>query len=287
MHKLGDESSLGKRKTEVALLLWGLLLCLPTASKASEGELSGCPEVPTAEKEKRQLAGEWFSKAQALAKSAQYTEALSAFQCSIRMVEHPDTVFNAAQAAALNGDTAIALQLAERYLILAPDGEVAAEAEKMIAELKPTENVGAELVDSSPSENTVTVTTTEPPAESKPKPEQQKPQKTTPEPEPSAEPLTVAGYVSIGLGGAGLVAGAVLQGLASKAWSDGKNTDNYDEFVRYKYKLEGLQTGALVGLIAGGIVTGAGTIMELIARKGRGKKRVGIHPAGLGIYGRF
>ncbi len=242
-----------------------------------------------------------------------YDRAVAAFHCSILMVEHQDTLFNAAQAAKLSGDNEAALRFAERCLTLDPDGEVATEVEQMIAALKKEVATSAALT--KPSENAQssepsgraepkrTENASEPSGRAEPKrtedaiaapsgpskPATDPPANIAALPEKSdLGPLTIVGYVAVSAGGAALVVGAVLQGVSSKAWSDGKSTDNYGEFREYKDKMEGMQTGALVGFIAGGMVAVAGTVLILVNRKEKKEKvRLSATPAGFTLSGRF
>lgn len=270
----------------------------------------GCPDVPSSEGARRKLAGEWFGRAQNAAEKGQYAIAVEAFECSLRMVEHPDTVFNAAKAARLAGDPERAVAYAKKYLILAPEGAVAAEAANMIEELG--ESVSEEA-GSAESQGTTEPPTSKPPAET------QEPREsdvaaeggvsgpahedTTP-PEPAVDETApsgaearsegarsewfIAGTITLGAGATGLVVGAVMQGIASKAWADGKDTDSYEDFQKYQDKLSGFQTAALAGLIAGGIVAGAGVlILVLRERENRRTRPIVLYPSGVGISGRF
>jgi hypothetical protein len=278
--------------------LLSVLICLTAADwVTAEETATQCPDPPKIEKERRKLAGTWFAKAQAFAEAEQYGDAVTAFECSFRMVEHPDTVFNAARAARLGGDKAAAVRFARKYLELAPEGEVAGEAAKIIVELKDTVAGGAPAEPSAEETPEETAAPEETPpleapdrtaAESEtgaPSVLEEATQQTEEQP---ATGLAIAGYVSLAVGGAGLVVGAVLQGLTSKAWADGKDTNSYDEFKQYKNKMSGLQTGALAGLIAGGIVAGAGVVMVVMGRRDKKEQvKVGLSPAGVGVSGGF
>ncbi len=61
-----------------------------------------CPERPEDEDSRNTLAGVWFSKGAKLVEAENYAGAVLAFQCSIQMIEHASTVYNAATAAMLS-----------------------------------------------------------------------------------------------------------------------------------------------------------------------------------------
>ena len=104
-----------------------------------------------------------------------------------------------------------------------------------------------------------------------------------------ASPLTTAGYVTLSIGSTGIVVGAVMQGLASKSWADGNSAESYSDFENHRDRLKGYQTGALTGLIAGGIAAGAGIVMIVLGRRDTREGEVAVWPGPNGVlaWGRF
>ncbi len=274
-------------------LLWGF-----NAAPAWSDTLSECPEPPADESARRKLAGEWFATAQSFVEDERFPDAVRAFECSILMVEHPDTIFNAARAAKLAGDAAAAVRYAGLYLEKRPEGEVAEEARLIIEELgdsvKSPEPETPEPGDTPPEtpepEDHDVEAPEPPPVEAS---EQVSDAGTTvdqnpPPAKPQRPKLAIAGITALGVGGAGVVVGAVMQGLASNAWASGNSTTSYRDFKEYNRKMERFQTGALVGLIAGGVVAGAGLTMLLLQRGGETKQvALEVAPGGLIVSGRF
>lgn len=112
--------------------------------------------------------------------------------------------------------------------------------------------------------------------------------------------VRIAGYALLGIGGAGLLAGGVLAGLALRQSTDARNQEFVDEAERRQDDARRLALGADASLIAGGTVAAAGLIMVLttLRRKKDGTSddattRVEVAPyrdrrsAGLTVAGRF
>ncbi len=117
-----------------AFLVLVSLMMFVSGARAQQVSTS-CPDRPTDEDAARSMAGQWFSRGAELFKQGEHSEALEAFSCSLRMVAHRATIYNAAQAAMFSGDKKTALMLLERYLTVDPDSEKAEEVKKIMAEL--------------------------------------------------------------------------------------------------------------------------------------------------------
>lgn len=304
-------TGIGKRRFKMSLLLAAALSGIGSLSVCAVAQevSETCPSPPADAAEQRRIAGEWFARAQDYADAGQYLESAAAFECSSTLAPHPDTVFNAARAAKLGGDAKAAVEYAERYLEMAPEGDVAEEAKQMIAELSPKIVPEESTPEGESGPKTDPDATTEP--EDVPPPEEETGPDAPPE-EPSIEnvagtgtdapvvtetdppgkrkqsPVAIAGFAALGAGGVGIAVGAVMQGLASNAWAAGNATTSYAEFKSEDDKMKRYQTGALVGLIAGGVVAGAGIAMLLVGRdKAETPVTVGIAPRGVVVEGRF
>ena len=242
--------------------LVALLLSLNSVAFSQELDLN-CPERPADEESATALAGTWFSKGTRLAEEESYAEAFVAFNCSLRMVEHPDTVFNAGQAARLSDNRNMALTMFRRYLAMAPDGHLAAKAEKLIDEI---EREIEEEEQAARAEAEALRAARE--AAAKPEPEKAEPE-TAVEEEPGIDrgrALKTTGYISMGLGGAVLVTGALFHGLTLKAKSDAESTSSWADHKDYKSSMETRQVITIVGYAVGAVALGTG--ISLVALSG-------------------
>ncbi len=169
------------------------LMMFVSGARAQQVSAS-CPDRPTDEDAARSLAGQWFSRGAELFKQEKHSEALEAFSCSLRMVAHRATIYNAAQAAIFSGDKKTALILLTRYLSVDSDSEKAEEVKKIMVEL--TTELESENLQSETSPRVdETVDETEASAEKPPSPE--------PEAEKSGmgpAPFIVAAGISAALG---------------------------------------------------------------------------------------
>lgn len=237
-----------------------------------------CPEKPLDEESAVALAGIWFDRGIGLVDAGQDKEALAAFNCSMRMVEHPDTVFNAAQAARLAGESELSLRLFQRYIRIAPYGSMSDKAEYIIREIKekqPEDDQDAPSVNlSSPPRY---------PLELAPFPEK----------EPPPKSIQNAAIATLSVGGAALVSATVCQILAYKAVQDGERTDNYhDSWRSYEKRMEQLQNAAIATFVVGGLAAGTGFTLLIIDKKKKnplGERSVSVLPSyrGFVISGRF
>ncbi len=252
------------------------------------------------------MAGDWFNKGVTLVNTELFAEALGAFNCSLRMIEHPATILNAARAAKLAGINRAALRLYQRYLELYPQGDKAAQARDQIAILGPLTKAEAKrdepsteepvtqppVVEEHSSEDHPAAPSPSPPAEqavtaSVPPAAEQ------PESSPTAATkklnLKTIGWISIVAGGAFAVTGFVLQGLSAKAAREGEQEAYYAQYLEKKEDKEAFQTGATIGYIAGALALGAGITMVVLGRESAAEPeiQVGLYPGGISLGGRF
>ena len=240
----------------------------------------------------RALAGTWFEKGAKLVDNEQYVEALAAFRCSLKMVEHPHTIFNAAQAARLSGNLKEALRLFTRYVELSPSGNVSRRAKGIIREIREELKAKGEVSQEEPDELLALDTEheeTETERQSEDKPTNLDASQIT-EKDRDSRLLPNLGYASIGLGGALAVGGAVMQGLAATAVADGEQTDDYrGEWLELEDKRKGYQAAAVVGFISGGILAalGGGLLIFDAKAKSNGELALLPSPGGLMCIGAF
>lgn len=108
------------------LLAWLAATVLPWAADAAEVAAT-CPEPSPDEAENREMAKQWFGEAQGYVEMGKYGEAVGAYACSYRFVNHPNTLYNMGQAALTAGNDELALSMFGEYLADNPDGEFASK----------------------------------------------------------------------------------------------------------------------------------------------------------------
>lgn len=111
-----------------AAVLGLVTLLAPLAARAEE-----CPtDVPAASRDRRALAKDWFSRAEAADAASDPIGAVRAYQCSLKMVPHAFTAFNLARLAERTGDLELAVDAYGTYIKLAPEAPDRAEIEAKI-----------------------------------------------------------------------------------------------------------------------------------------------------------
>jgi hypothetical protein len=178
------------------------------------------------------------------------------------MAEHPNTYFNAAQTAVTTGNKRLALDLARKCLELNPAEPLAAKARELVDQLEkevPDLPPQPAVVEEDPGEEDPLKEMLEEPVE-EPEPQVEQPRE---EADEEGANLAVPGYVLLGLGGATLVVGAVLQGLTGKAQTESEETDDYEVFKDKKDSGEKMQKGAIACFVAGGVVAATGLILVI------------------------
>jgi len=124
------------------------------------------------------------------------------------------------------------------------------------------------------------------PAEPKPQPVMAQP---TPQPgqgpAPKSRTMWIAGWTMVGVGGAGLIAGLVLGGLAADkaSWLEDQSASLKVEYADIKDEEalgRSLQTGQIVGLAAGGAIAATGVVLLILdSRKKPAERRAWLAPA--------
>ena len=118
-------------KTAVALAL-----VLAVSGSASSAYAEECPDnVPAASRERRALAKEFFSRAEAADSGGDPIGAVRAYQCSLKMVPHAFTAFNLGRLAERTGDLELAVEAFGAYVKLAPESPDRTEIEGKIVAL--------------------------------------------------------------------------------------------------------------------------------------------------------
>jgi len=201
-------------------------------------------------------AKEAFSRGQAAFEAERYEEARAAFQESLAAFPHFRTLFNIALCDEKLGDVRGAIDMYQRYVDWPADVPNRDGVAAKIAELK------AQL----------------PP---EPEPPPAPPPGDGPEPEPPPAPrpaeaprpdLRVPGWIAVGVGAAGVVAGGVLLGLAQRKKGEMEAVDGevYDP-AAHDAILEDGRAYEKAGWISGGLgvlVAAAGAVLLLVSGDG-------------------
>ncbi|MCU0663358.1 MAG: hypothetical protein MUC50_13660 [Myxococcota bacterium] len=198
-------------------------------------------------------AGNWFARGELLVAEEKYEDAVAAFMCSFKLVEHPNTLFNTAQAALLLGNTEMALQMLHKYTAEVPDGPMATDVAARIAEL---EHKRAKSLPQ-PEEPALPGVVLALPVVVK---------SVRPEKPNGHRPLGIA---AIGLSGAMAVTGVVLHSLAGVAQSEGTRTDDLSVFQEQRDKMNSFQTSAIVCYGVGALALAAGIVLLVLDKPER------------------
>ncbi len=277
-------------KQTITTLFVFAALTLACQAATAEQLPAECPKRPVDEDSARALAGTWFKKGAEAAEAGRYEEALQYFNCSLQMVEHPDTMFNAAQSARLAENRNEALRHARRYLVLDPEGKMAAEAAALVQAIEDEIEEEHQEKERKLREEEQRKAALEEEERAKRLSEESTDEDTEPSDEPRTSPLKTTGWIAVGVGGASLVAGGVLQGLAGKAASDGeKDGISYDKRQDFENDMKSYQTGALVGFIVGGVALGAGIVLLVLSDDEDTGAEISLAPSfrGFTLSGKF
>jgi tetratricopeptide (TPR) repeat protein len=96
-----------------------------------------CPsEIPEDTAQRRALAKQWFSTGESATKGGNDVAALKAYQCSLKFVQHGFTAFNIAQLAEKVGDLELAISSYTQYLLLVPEATDGKDVAERIEVLK-------------------------------------------------------------------------------------------------------------------------------------------------------
>ncbi|MCP4674600.1 MAG: hypothetical protein GY854_03605 [Deltaproteobacteria bacterium] len=262
-----------------------VVLVYPATARAGDSE---CPEAPEDEAESRKLAGKYFGEGEQLFKDKSFGEALRSFVCSLRIVEHENTVFNIDQVVMSAEDLETAYQLLMEYITEYPGRETTPDVKNIVTEVAKVLGKEAEfeeppLEDDSAEDLLGLEIEEEAPPNSK---------ETENEKEKKKRILKIVGLSAIGTGGASLLTAIILQGASAAAKKDAKNATSYDSFLDHKDKRDNLQAGATAMFITAVVLGGAGAGLLYLARDEEEKPstvEVSIlpGPGGLTVKGMF
>lgn len=204
-----------------------------------------------------QLAKKYFTLGSDLFNRGDYREALVQFEKSFKYSSRPELHYNMARCHELLGQHARAIELYQDFLTSEPDNAETIRSritnlEQLVAQKKAAQKKAAT---SAPAKDVGT----------------SRPGKSRPN--SSAGAMSVAGWSLVGVGGAALVAGAVLGGMAiskeselEQAYAGGERT--LAEIQDGEATGEALQTGAIVSLAVGGAAAAAGAVLLILNATG-------------------
>ena len=196
-------------------------------------------------------AKQLFAEGAELYDKGEYDKALAKFKASYKESGRPELLYNMGRCQEGMGDLQVAIDSYEAYLLGEPDN--AAEVKALVARLK----------------NRIKFRK----GKAKPKAPAPKPAP----PPPRARPLRLPGWILVGVGAAGLVAGGVLGGMAMAKTGeveDGyeNSTMTYPEYQDAVDQGEGLELGAIIALAVGGAAAATGaTLLILDVMGGEGE----------------
>lgn len=202
----------------------------------------------------RERAREAYSRGQALFDAGDFAGARDAFQESLDASPHTRTIFNIALCEEKLGNVVEAIEMYQRYVDWPGDLPNRDEVKQKIEQLR-------ELLPP------------EPEAPPKPPAEADEPE---PEPEPPTEEagpdLIAPGWITLGVGAAGMITGGVLLGLAQSRANEINKTEGepYDPDVHDPLQDEGRafeKAGWIVGAV-GVAAVAAGVTMLLVSDTG-------------------
>jgi hypothetical protein len=125
-----------QRTIALAALACGLLTLSPQGARAQGAAGAACPsEIPSNSRDRRALAKDWFTRAEAAESGGDPITAVKSYQCSLRIVPHAFTAFNLGRLAERTGDLELALESFNTYLKLLPEAPDKAEIEGKVRAL--------------------------------------------------------------------------------------------------------------------------------------------------------
>jgi tetratricopeptide (TPR) repeat protein len=266
---------------------------LPAVARAED-----CPEnVPNSSRERRAIAKDWFSRAEAADAGGDPIGAVRAYQCSLKMVPHAFTAFNLGRLAERTGDLELAVDAFNTYIKLAPEAPDRKEIEEKVARIGERIN---KLREEQTQAATPAVppppkpTTPEPPLEVKTPPPTETLLVTPDQHDESSSAVKVAPWIVGGVGVAALAGGLLLNFAARGKMEDCRAQANRGEsFESTCDAAKPLAYGsyALFGVAAAAAVTDA--LLLTVFHKDGGsegaERRLSAAPlpGGAAVYGRF
>ncbi|MBN2525625.1 MAG: hypothetical protein JXR76_04465 [Deltaproteobacteria bacterium] len=257
------------------IIIVGLTIFLISATALGGPKKFKCPAVPGQESLAVKKAGKYFAAGQKMAVQGFYKKSLERYLCSLKMKEHPNTMFNIAQVAKLIDNKKPALHLLKKFRENHPEHPSANEIDQLIAKMEKGEydtiNADDPPEESLPNEfEDAMVATTEPEAAppteaSEPEPSIAKGNSAPTEQQVKKRRITgilliVGGTVFTGMG-IGFAIGASL------AKDNALSADAYNDYERYDKQRQGFAALSVTSFVLGAAGLTTGLIFLIRSRK--------------------
>lgn len=257
------------------LFIIPLVFTLLTNQAVAFDPTTTCPKLPQDPIKAQLSAGELFAKAENDYKESRPIDALQGFLCSYHIIQHENTLFNIAQIAKVSELKDQALQILKDYVKYLRGRSKVEPINELISELEGEQSEEQEKQGpDSPFDAEETALAKEDGAiddsaargDSTEKIRSAAKNDLLSDKSHRNRQLKVAAITLTAAGGAGLVAGGILQILAAGAQGRAEETDDYSVFEDEKRSMEQLQIGAIAGFVAGGVLLGTGFTLFIVAR---------------------
>ena len=239
-----------------------LLLLIGSTDAHAFQPKKACPKLPKDPVKAQILAGELFADAEQKYAESHPLEALEGFLCSHHVIQHENTLFNIAQIAKVSQLKDRALELLKDYVRhvkrttkTAPIQDIIDELESEEASVAPVP-ASEEATREAPKPELVPLTAVFGESDA-PEPEERS----------STNVRKVISLVLFGTGGAALIAGGVMQGLAGRSQSLAEDTDRYTTYRSESDKMSLFQKFAIAGFANGGVLIGAGLALLILSNR--------------------
>ena len=252
-------------------------ICLVAALAGPAPAQSGPATSPRAE------AIELFKQSRAAYRQGKFREAAGLLRKAYVLDPAPTLLYNLARALESDGDFEGAVKAYRDYLAADPNAEDRAAIQQRI------ENLQTQLAERQELERRLAE---ERAKRAAPPPAPAAAARATPAPAEARGPVVVP-WVVAGLGGAGIVAGAVLGGLAKGKHGEAEDAPVQADAVTLDDEARGLARGANIALVAGGAVAAGGLIWGLVRVLSADdpaeppQVSLGLGPSGVLVHGRF
>lgn len=253
-----------------------------------------CPEKPIEKEASVALARTWFGKGQESVLEKEYSKAMNAFLCSLTMVEHPSTIFNAGNAAFLAQRYDVANEMAQKILSRDDvDEKTREDAEKLLADsqnaMEESEASQEESVSASPF-----LTETEVDSKKNNNPSAENGMTQTEAPAVKIYSLQFWGWTSLGVSGALLIGGGITGSVALAKNVEAKDACQGGVCYEADYHLldtrNNLATASTVLFLSAGAIAATSAVLLIVGAKKESKKPSvawALGPNGVHVQGAF
>lgn len=255
-----------------------------------------CPAKPAKKNSARDLASTFFEKGQNHVRAKEYQEAVQAYLCSLKMVEHPSTLVNAGNAALLAGQYDLAIELGQSILANdKSDVRTQKDAKTLLAAAKKARDKSESKRDSPETIGHSSKERTNGDGDTRAEHENTGgagSDKATPGWKKTR--MEIGGWTTLGVGVALLIGGGITGGLAlsknSEVEKACQNRVCYEDDYKLLNTRNNLATTSTVLLITGGVIAATGIVLLLAGKRTESKNTAvswGFAPQGVIVRGAF